>query len=189
MPFWTACAKPSRPVAFPTRLYMDNAKIYRSPQLARIAASIGILIVHTPPYQPEGRSKIERFFRSVREQFLASLDPKVLLSRNCIERIPLPQDVGLRLVEYLEQARPVNAMGRAVVVRCVAPHHHLTPTRVSTNRGGCCTAGQSRARPRASPAPYHSYATYTYRCVTTGNRSTLASPSYRDNSDLCEGRP
>jgi transposase InsO family protein len=48
----------------PTRLYMDNAKIYRSPQLARIAASIGILIVHTPPYQPEGRGKIERFFRT-----------------------------------------------------------------------------------------------------------------------------
>jgi hypothetical protein len=36
--------------------------------------------VHTPPYQPEGRGKIERFFRSVREQFLASLDPKALLS-------------------------------------------------------------------------------------------------------------
>ena len=59
---------------------MDNAKIYRSPQLERIAASIGILIVHTPPYQPEGRGKIERFFRTVREQFLASLDPKALLS-------------------------------------------------------------------------------------------------------------
>ena len=64
----------------PTRLYMDNAKIYRSPQLARIAASIGILIIHTPPYQPEGRGKIERFFRGVREQFLATLDPKALLS-------------------------------------------------------------------------------------------------------------
>jgi putative transposase len=64
----------------PTRLYMDNAKVYRSPQLARIAASIGILIVHTPPYQPEGRGKIERYFRSVREQFLANLDPKFLLS-------------------------------------------------------------------------------------------------------------
>jgi site-specific recombinase XerD len=51
---------------------------------------------------------------------------------NCIERIPLPQDVGLRLVEYLEQARPMNAQGRAVFVRCVAPYHHLTPTRVST---------------------------------------------------------
>jgi len=64
----------------PVRLYMDNAKIYRSPQLARIAASIGILIVHTPPYQPEGRGKIERYFRSVREQFLADLDPKTLLT-------------------------------------------------------------------------------------------------------------
>jgi putative transposase len=64
----------------PTRLYMDNAKIYRSPQLARIAASIGILIVHTPPYQPEGRGKIERFFRSVREQFLDNVDPKALRS-------------------------------------------------------------------------------------------------------------
>ena len=58
------------------RLYMDNAKIYRSPQLARISASIGMLIVHTPPYQPEGRGKIERFFRSCREQFLNNLDGK-----------------------------------------------------------------------------------------------------------------
>jgi putative transposase len=64
----------------PSRLYMDNAKIYRSAQLARIAASIGILIVHTPPYQPEGRGKIERYFRSLREQFVANLDPKLLLS-------------------------------------------------------------------------------------------------------------
>ena len=64
----------------PVRLYMDNAKIYHSPQLARIAASIGILIVHTPPYQPEGRGKIERYFRSVREQFLADLDRKALLT-------------------------------------------------------------------------------------------------------------
>jgi putative transposase len=64
----------------PTRLYMDNAKIYRSPQLARMAASIGILIVHTPPFQPEGRGKIERFFRSVREQVLDSIEPAALQS-------------------------------------------------------------------------------------------------------------
>jgi transposase InsO family protein len=60
----------------PVRLYVDNAKLYRGQQLARIAASLGILVVHTPPYQPEGRGKIERFFRSVREQFLANLDRK-----------------------------------------------------------------------------------------------------------------
>ena len=64
----------------PLKLYIDNAKIYRSQQLARIAASLGILIVHTPPYQPEGRGKIERYFRTVRDQFLTNLDRKQSLS-------------------------------------------------------------------------------------------------------------
>lgn len=64
----------------PLRLYLDNAKIYRSQQLARLAAALGILIVHTPPYQPEGRGKIERWFRSLREQFLANLDRPQTLS-------------------------------------------------------------------------------------------------------------
>lgn len=64
----------------PVYLYVDNGKVFRSTQLARIAASLGILIIHTPPYQPEGRGKIERFFRSVREQFLANLDPQRTLT-------------------------------------------------------------------------------------------------------------
>jgi putative transposase len=68
----------------PVRLYVDNGKVYRSQQLARIAASLGILITHTPPYQPQGRGKIERFFRSVREQFLANLDPKLTLSLDAL---------------------------------------------------------------------------------------------------------
>jgi transposase InsO family protein len=64
----------------PVRLYIDNAKIYRSPQLARIAASLGILIIHSRPYQPEGRGKIERCFRTLREQFITNLEPKRPLS-------------------------------------------------------------------------------------------------------------
>lgn len=64
----------------PIRLYIDNAKMYRSPQLARIAASLGTLIIHSRPYQPQGRGKIERCFRTVREQLLANLDPQRLLS-------------------------------------------------------------------------------------------------------------
>ena len=79
----------------PVRLYMDNAKIYRGQQLARIAASIGILVVHTPPYQPEGRGKIERYFRSVREQFLANLDRKQTLSL---------EDLNERLWAWIDNA-------------------------------------------------------------------------------------
>ena len=64
----------------PIRFYVDNAKVFHSQQLARIAASLGILVVHSPPYEPEGRGKIERWFRTARGQFLASLDPKRTLT-------------------------------------------------------------------------------------------------------------
>src|SRR5207248_3118455 len=37
----------------PVRLYIDNAKIYRSQQLARIAALHGTFIVHSPASPPE----------------------------------------------------------------------------------------------------------------------------------------
>jgi len=79
----------------PVRLYVDNGKVYRSQQLARIAASLGILITHTPPYQPQGRGKIERFFRSVREQFLANLEAKLTLSLDALNE---------RLAAWIEQA-------------------------------------------------------------------------------------
>ena len=91
----------------PTRLYMDNAKIYRSPQLARIAASIGILIIHTPPYKPEGRGKIERFFRSIRELFLASLDTKALMS---LEQLNERLWHWLETVYHLREHSSLNAV-------------------------------------------------------------------------------
>ena len=51
---------------------------------------------------------------------------------NCHERVPLPPDVGHRLAEYLQHARPADAQGRTVFVRHFAPHHALSPARVST---------------------------------------------------------
>jgi len=48
-----------------------------------------------------------------------------------VERMPLPADVGLRLAEYLANARPADAQGRTVFVRHFAPHHALGPSRVS----------------------------------------------------------
>ena len=51
---------------------------------------------------------------------------------NCHERVPLPPDVGHRVAEYLQHARPSDAQGRAVFVRHFAPHHALSESRVST---------------------------------------------------------
>ena len=54
----------------PRKLYVDNGAAYRAKHLERVCASLGIALVHTPPYTPQGRGKIERFFRTVRTQFL-----------------------------------------------------------------------------------------------------------------------
>jgi len=55
----------------PRRLYVDNGPAFRSQHLSQITASLGIALVHSTPYQPEGRGKVERWFRTVREQFLS----------------------------------------------------------------------------------------------------------------------
>lgn len=55
----------------PRKLYVDNGAAYRSRHLEHITASLGIALIHAKPYQPQGKGKIERFFRTVRGQFLA----------------------------------------------------------------------------------------------------------------------
>lgn len=54
----------------PRRLYMDNGKIFRSRMILGLAARLGIQIIHSRPYRPQGRAKIERWFRTVRMTFL-----------------------------------------------------------------------------------------------------------------------
>jgi putative transposase len=56
----------------PRRLYVDNGPTFRSQHLAQITASLGIALIHSTPYQPEGRGKCERWFRTVREGFLSA---------------------------------------------------------------------------------------------------------------------
>ena len=56
----------------PRRLYVDNGPAFRSQHLAQITASLGMALIHSTPYQPEGRGKVERWFRTVREDFLSA---------------------------------------------------------------------------------------------------------------------
>lgn len=64
----------------PRLLYTDNGKIYRSQQLEYICASIGCTLLHSQPYVPRGRGKIERYFGTVRTRFLSGLNPKDISS-------------------------------------------------------------------------------------------------------------
>ncbi len=44
------------------------------------------------------------------------------------QRLPLPADVGVALIDYLQHGRPARAEDRAVFVRAVVPHHRLCRT-------------------------------------------------------------
>ena len=54
----------------PLRFYTDNGACYASHHLKFACANLGSHLAHTPPGKPRGRGKIERFFRTVREQIL-----------------------------------------------------------------------------------------------------------------------
>ncbi len=55
----------------PQSLYVDNGSIYSSKEIIQICARVGCLLHHTPVRDGAAKGKIERFFRTVRDQFLA----------------------------------------------------------------------------------------------------------------------
>lgn len=59
----------------PQRLYVDNGANYRSQQLALVCAKLGVALIHARPYQPQGKGKMERWFRTLRAQLISRLGP------------------------------------------------------------------------------------------------------------------
>ncbi|BBX37103.1 hypothetical protein MMAGJ_63850 [Mycolicibacterium mageritense] len=57
----------------PASIYVDNGSAFVDAWLLRACAKLGIRLVHSAPGRPQGRGKIERFFRTVREQFLVEV--------------------------------------------------------------------------------------------------------------------
>ena len=57
----------------PEVLYVDNGQIFSAHQINTICAELGIRKITCLPYSPEGKGKIERFFRTVRDRFLIEL--------------------------------------------------------------------------------------------------------------------
>lgn len=67
----------------PHALYVDNGSIYSSKEILQICARVGCLLHHTPVRDGAAKGKVERFFRTVRDQFLArDLDLSSLESLN-----------------------------------------------------------------------------------------------------------
>jgi putative transposase len=57
----------------PRACYLDNGSPFAGAWLLRGCGVLGVKLVHSRPGKPEGRGKIERFFRTVRDQFLVEV--------------------------------------------------------------------------------------------------------------------
>jgi putative transposase len=71
----------------PKAVYVDNGSPFVSGQLLRACAVLGIRLIHSTPGRPEGRGKIERVFRTVREQLLVELEDRPPASLEDLGRV------------------------------------------------------------------------------------------------------
>ena len=78
----------------PRKLVVDNGAAYRAHSLQGICARLGIQLIYCRPYAPEGKGKLERWHRTVRDQFLSELD---------LPRVAGLDDLNARLWAWVEQ--------------------------------------------------------------------------------------
>jgi len=101
----------------PRKLYLDNGSAFRSYHLEHVCASLSIALLHARPYQPEGKGKVERWFRTVREQFLSTFNVTTLPALN--------EAFGVWVSHYHETVHSIT--GQAPLLRfaekieCVRP--------------------------------------------------------------------
>ena len=62
----------------PKALYVDNGQVYNAIQFSVACASLGIECIHTAPYSPEAKGKQERFFETVRLQFMPEVETSAI---------------------------------------------------------------------------------------------------------------
>jgi transposase InsO family protein len=78
----------------PIKIIVDNGAAYRATTLQGLCVRLGIHLIFCRPYAPEGKGKLERWHRTLRDQFLSELDERQI---NDLD------DLNARLWSWLEQ--------------------------------------------------------------------------------------
>lgn len=76
----------------PKMLNFDNGASYKNKQMELLAARIGTVIHYNQPYTPTGKAKIERWFRTMKDQWMAGLHMK---------DFPSLEELRLSLLDYV----------------------------------------------------------------------------------------
>jgi putative transposase len=98
----------------PKTIYVDNGAAFVAAPLQRACAVLGIRIIHSRPGEPAGRGKIERFFRTVRAQFLVEVDQREVTDLDELNRL------SAAWVEQVYHRRVHRETGQAPLERFMA---------------------------------------------------------------------
>lgn len=79
----------------PAKLFMDNGSAFRSHRFHAACGLLGIPLVHSRPYEPEGRGLIERFNRTLKDQFESEV--------HCREATPSLDELNAWLAAWLAE--------------------------------------------------------------------------------------
>src|SRR6516164_2887765 len=107
----------------PQVFYCDNGAPFSNAWLARTCAVLGIRLVHSQPYSPEGRGKQERLNRYIREAFLAEA------VHHGIESLDQLNDLFAAWAEHVCNRRVHAETGQRPIDRFQAggPHRQADP--------------------------------------------------------------
>jgi putative transposase len=107
----------------PEVFYCDNGAPFSNAWLARTCAVLGIRLVHSRPYSPEGRGKQERLNRYIREGFLAEA------THHGIDSVEALNDLFAAWAEQVANRRTHAETGQAPIGRFEAagPHRQAGP--------------------------------------------------------------
>ena len=108
----------------PQAIYCDNGAAFSTRDLALACARLDVALIHSAPYVPQSRGKVERFFGTVRSRFLAAFDPAALASISSLDaaftawldadyhrRVHSALDVP-PLARFLDSSRPKRWISR-----------------------------------------------------------------------------
>jgi putative transposase len=145
----------------PEGIYVDNGSAFVDAWLLRACAKLGIKLIHSTPGRPQGRGKIERFFRTVRDQFLVEItgDPAEPGRHHVADLLELNR-LFTAWVETVYHRRTHSETGQAPLARWQTggpfprPRQPLWPRRFSGKNGAAsprpprspCTATPTKSR-------------------------------------------
>jgi putative transposase len=110
----------------PEVLYADNGAPFKNAWLARTCAVLGVRLVHSQPYSPQGRGKQERLNRYIRDAFLSEA------THQGIDSLEALNDLFVAWAETVANRRTHAETGQAPIERFEAagPHRAADPDRL-----------------------------------------------------------